>query len=116
VTDRKPKMAPEGAGRCPSCGTWFKNAELMAVHLSSDAGCRREQVEEDAIQRASKHDPMRRLVLTKSLFVKVTDDREATMFAAPVRPRFPGELVMVEAWWATEVPVSTVLERRKAEG
>ena len=88
--------------------------ELMALHLSSDRLCRWDRIEEDLVQKIGPLDPSNRLILTESLFLKISgDEKKVTMFAVPVQPHRKGEIVMVDTWYLPSV-ARRELEQRRA--
>ena len=95
------KLEPAGKIQCPACGGWYLNIKLFGVHLTCGTACRRWLVEDDRIQLLDKHDPLRRLILTDSVFLEICNrggkgkkTYDVTLRAVSVG----GEFVNVATW------------------
>ena len=94
-------LEPEGRARCPVCGGWHLNIELLGVHLTCSKACRRSLMEDNRIQLLSVHDDtLRRLILTDSIFLSIRrDGRKKKQYDVTLRAvSVGGEFVDVATW------------------
>ena len=93
------RLEPEGKVCCPACGGWHLNIKLLGVHLTCAMACRRSLVEDNRIQLLSKHDPLRRLILTDSVFLEIRNKGNSKTYDVTLRAvSVGGEFVDVATW------------------